>query len=154
MTTRTPPWERLKDVAAKRRDAHAQRLATLTRERDDAARRLEMLVGYRADYEARLVQAARTGIDPSGLRNYQAFLAQLERAIGQQTEILGAAEQSVNGAKAQWTSEHQRVESFQVLDERHLTGIARDEQRRAQKLTDEWSARSRAHTGTPSESER
>jgi len=154
MTTRTPPWERLKDVAAKRRDAHAQRLATLTRERDDAARRLEMLVGYRADYEARLAQAARTGIDPSGLRNYQAFLAQLERAIGQQTEILGAAEQSVNGAKAQWTSEHQRVESFQVLDERHLTGIARDEQRRAQKLTDEWSARSRAHTGTPSESER
>lgn len=152
--TRTPPWERLKDVAAKRRDAHAQRLATLTRERDDAAKRLEMLVGYRADYEGRLARAARSGIDPSELRNYQAFLAQLERAIAQQTEILGAAEQGVSGAKAQWTSEHQRVESFQVLDGRHLTGIARDEQRRAQKLTDEWSARSRAHTGTPSDSER
>jgi flagellar protein FliJ len=152
VVTRTLPWERLKDVAAKRRDAHAQRLATLTRERDDAVRRLEMLVGYRGDYEARLAQASRTGIDRSELRNYQAFLAQLERAIAQQAEIVGAAERNVGGAKAQWTSEHQRVESFQVLDGRHLTGIARDEQRRAQKLTDEWSMRSRAHT--PAEPER
>jgi len=29
-----PPWDRLKDIAAKRRDAQAQRLGALTRERD------------------------------------------------------------------------------------------------------------------------
>ena len=136
-----PPWDRLKDIAAKRRDAQAQRLGALTRERDEAAKRLEMLVGYRADYEARLANAARDGIDPTELRNYQAFLAQLTRAIAQQTDIVGAAERGVRGAKAQWTSEHQRVESFQALDVRHATGVAREEQRRAQKLTDEWSAR-------------
>ena len=141
MTNRTPPWDRLKELAAKKRDAHAQRLGNYTRERDDAARRLEMLIGYRADYETRLANAARSGIDPDQLRNYQAFLAQLERAIAQQAEIVGAAERNVHGAKAQWTSEHQRVESFQALDERHLNGVARAEQRRAQKLTDEWSAR-------------
>ena len=136
-----PQWDRLKDIAAKRRDAHAQRLGALTRERDEAAKRLEMLVGYRADYEARLADASRGGIDPTELRNYQAFLAQLTRAIAQQTDIVGAAERSVRGAKAEWTSEHQRVESFQALDVRHATGVAREEQRRAQKLTDEWSAR-------------
>ena len=136
-----PPWDRLKDIAAKRRDAQAQRLGALTRERDEAARRLEMLLGYRADYEARLANASRGGIDPTELRNYQAFLAQLTRAIAQQSEIVGAADRSVHGAKAQWTSEHQRVESFQALDERHATGVAREEQRRAQKLTDEWSSR-------------
>jgi len=136
-----PPWDRLKDIAAKRRDAQAQRLGTLTRERDEAARRLEMLLGYRADYEARLANASRGGIDPTELRNYQAFLAQLTRAIAQQSEIVSAAERSVHGAKAQWTSEHQRVESFQALDGRHATGVAREEQRRAQKLTDEWSSR-------------
>ena len=141
MTARTPPWDRLKELAAKKRDAHAQRLGTVTRERDDAAKRLEMLIGYRADYEARLANAARGGIDPNELRNYRAFLAQLERAIAQQTDLVGAAERSVHGAKAQWTSEHQRVESFQALDERHLNGVARAEQRRAQKLTDEWTAR-------------
>lgn len=141
MTTRTPPWDRLKELAEKKRDAQAQRLGSFTRERDDAARRLEMLIGYRADYEARLAAAAQGGIDPNQLRNYRAFLAQLERAIAQQADIVGAAERNVHGAKAQWTSERQRVESFQALDERHLNGVARAEQRRAQKLTDEWSAR-------------
>ena len=136
-----PPWDRLKDIAAKRRDAQAQRLGALTRERDEAAKRLEMLLGYRADYEARLADASRGGIDPSELRNYQAFLAQLTRAIAQQTDIVGAADRNVRGAKAQWTSEHQRVESFQALDQRHVNGAARDEQRRAQKLTDEWASR-------------
>jgi len=137
----TPPWDRLKDIAAKRRDAHAQRLGALTRERDEATRRLEMLQGYRADYEARLADASRGGIDPTQLRNYQAFLAQLTRAIAQQAEIVGAADRNVHGAKAQWSSERQRVDSFQALDERHATGVAREEQRRAQKLTDEWAAR-------------
>ena len=152
--TRNPPWDRLKDVAAKRRDAQAQRLGTLTRERDEAARRLELLLGYRADYQARLANASRTGIDPGQLRNYQAFLAQLERAIAQQTELVGAAERSVHGAKAQWTSEHQRVESFQALDDRHTSGIARSDQRRAQKLTDEWSSRNGALAPSRSEPDR
>jgi flagellar FliJ protein len=152
--TRTPQWDRLKEVAAKRRDAHAQRLGTLTRERDDAAKQLEMLIGYRSDYQARLANAQRSGIDPSGLRNYQAFLAQLERAIAQQTELVGAAERNVQGAKAQWSSEHQRVESFQALDDRHAHGVARDEQRRAQKLTDEWSSRNGVVANARPESER
>jgi flagellar FliJ protein len=136
-----PPWDRLKDIAARRRDAHAQRLGAVTRDRDEAAKRLELLLGYRADYEARLANASRDGIDPIELRNYQAFLAQLTRAIAQQTDIVAAADRNVRGTKAQWTSEHQRVESFQALDERHATGAAREEQRRAQKLTDEWSSR-------------
>ena len=109
-----------------------------------------MLLGYRADYEARLADASRGGIDPNELRNYQAFLAQLTRAIAQQTDIVGAADRNVRGAKAQWTSEHQRVESFQALDQRHVNGAAREEQRRAQKLTDEWASRN----GSSAESDR
>ena len=144
----TPPWDRLKDLAAKRRDAQAQRLGTLTREHDEAKKRLEMLLGYRADYEARLANASRGGIDTNELRNYQAFLAQLTRAIAQQSDIVGTADRNVRGAKAQWTSEHQRVESFQALDHRHANGVAREEQRRAQKLTDEWSARNPAPQDT------
>jgi flagellar FliJ protein len=139
--SRTPPWERLKELAEKKRDAQAQRLAALTRERDEAQQRLAMLVTYRTEYQARLAEASSQGIDLTRLRNYQAFLAQLERAIAQQTDLLAQAERGVAGAKAQWTSERQRVESFNALDERHHTSVARDEQRRAQKLTDEWASR-------------
>jgi flagellar FliJ protein len=143
--TRSPPWDRLKELAEKKRDAHAQRLGALTRELDEARQRLAMLVGYRTEYQSRLSEASTQGIDLTRLRNYQAFLAQLERAIAQQDDIVAKAEQSVQGAKAQWTSERQRVESFNALDERHHTSLARHEQRRAQKLTDEWAARNNAH---------
>jgi flagellar FliJ protein len=139
--SRKPPWDRLKDLAAQRRDAQAQRLGALTRERDEQQRRLEMLLSYRSDYQARLTQASSKGIDLEVLRNYQSFLAQLERAIAQQSELVAQAERNVGGARQQWTSERARVESFQTLDERHTAKVARDEKRRAQKLTDEWSAR-------------
>jgi flagellar FliJ protein len=141
--TRTPPWERLKEAAEKRRDVHAQHLSAATRERDEAQKRLEMLIAYRTDYQTRLSQASSQGIDLHALRNYQSFLAQLERAIAQQTELLGQAEHRVHGAKAQWSTERARVDSFQALDDRHVESAARQEARRAQKLTDEWAARTR-----------
>jgi flagellar FliJ protein len=142
--SRTPPWDRLKELAEKKRDAQAQRLGALTRERDEARQRLAMLVTYRTEYQSRLSEASSQGIDLTRLRNYQAFLAQLERAIAQQTDVVAQADRDVDGARAQWTHERQRVESFNALDERHHTSAARSEQRRAQKLTDEWAARNGA----------
>jgi flagellar FliJ protein len=144
-----PPWERLKDLAARRRDAQAQRLSAATRELEEAQRRLDMLVGYRTDYQGRLAQASGRGIDLEQLRNYQAFLAQLERAIAQQAELLERAARAVQAAKAQWSSERQRVDSFQALEGRHLTVVARNQQRREQKLTDDWAARRAAHASAP-----
>lgn len=148
--TRTPHWDRLRELAQKKRDAYAQRLGALTRERDEAQKRLDMLVAYRTDYQTRLANASSQGIDLTRLRNYQAFLAQLERAIAQQAELVAQAARNVDGAKAQWTTERTRVESYQTLDDRHDATLARAEQRRAQKLSDEWAARSGgARTITP-----
>jgi flagellar FliJ protein len=142
MTRKQPPWDRLKELAAQRRDAHAQRLCALSRDRDEAQQRLEMLVSYRTDYQSRLTQSSSQGIDLTVLRNYQSFLSQLERAIAQQSDIVAQAERNVQSARSQWSVEHQRVESFQTLDDRHVAHAAREEQRRAQKLTDEWTTRS------------
>jgi flagellar FliJ protein len=142
--TRHPPWERLKEVASRRCDAQAKRLAEAVHARDDAQRRLDMLIGYRGDYEARLADAGSRGIDREALRNYQAFLGQLERAIAQQAELVAVAARSVEGARAQWHSERVRVESFEVLGERHGPSVARHEARRTQKQTDEWAGRARA----------
>jgi flagellar FliJ protein len=139
--TRSPPWNRLKEVAGRRCDEQARRLADAKLARDEAQRRLDMLVGYRGEYEARLARAGSQGIDREALRNYQAFLAQLERAIAQQADLVAGAERSVQGARAQWQSERTRVESFEVLGERHGVAVARDEARRSQKDTDEWAAR-------------
>ena len=69
MTRATPPWDRLKELAAKRRDAEAQRLSAAVRTRDEAERRLAMLTSYRADYQARLSASSRSeGGSPSSSR--------------------------------------------------------------------------------------
>jgi flagellar FliJ protein len=141
--TRNPPWDRLKEVASRRCDTHARHLAEAVHARDEAQKRLAMLQGYRADYEQRLAEAGTRGIDREALRNYQAFLAQLERAIAQQAELVAGAERNVDGARARWQSERVRVESFEVLGERHGASVARHEARRVQKQTDEWAARAR-----------
>lgn len=143
---RLPPWERLKEIASRCCDARARKLSAATCERDDARRRLDTLESYRSDYQTRLAEASHRGIDLEALRNYQAFLSQLERAIGQQKEILAGAERSVVGATAQWLGERRRMQSFQTLDTRQLAALARDEARREQGLTDEWAARSPAQS--------
>jgi hypothetical protein len=43
--TRTPPWDRLKEVASRRCDAQARRLADAVNARDEAQKRLDMLMG-------------------------------------------------------------------------------------------------------------
>jgi len=144
MSDAGPPWDRLKELASRRRDVHARRLGEVTRERDEARRRLDLLVSYRSDYQGRLAQAGSRGIDRAGLQNYRAFLAQLERAIVQQEALLEGAEDNVQKARSLWAGERRRVDSFQALDERHLSGIARNEARREQKMADEWAARASA----------
>jgi flagellar FliJ protein len=139
--TRNPPWDRLKEVASRRCDTHARHLAEAVHARDEAQKRLAMLQGYRADYEQRLAEAGTRGIDREALRNYQAFLAQLERAIAQQQALVDGAERKVEGARSLWASERRRVESFRTLDQRHLTAVARQDARREQKNADEWTAR-------------
>jgi flagellar FliJ protein len=137
----TTQWDRLTELATRRRDEQAQYLGEATRERDEARRRLELLLSYRTDYQARLAQAGSRGIDREGLANYRAFLAQLERAIAQQQALVDGAERKVEGARSLWASERRRVESFRTLDQRHLTAVARQDARREQKNADEWTAR-------------
>jgi flagellar FliJ protein len=137
-------WNRLRQLAEQKRDEHARRLGQVTGERNEAHEKLRLLLDYRRDYLARLDQATRAGIDGEGLRNFRTFLAQLERAIEQQTDAMTGAQQRVHEAQLAWRDEARRVDSYQTLGERRAEASAKDEARRAQKLVDEFAARPRA----------
>ena len=100
-----------------------------------------MLLDYRRDYDGRLAQNATDGIDAEKLRSYRTFLANLERAIEQQTEALATAQERVAQAQAQWRDEQRQVDSFRILDERQQAERARSAGRIEQKLTDEFASR-------------
>ena len=136
-------WGRLKELAERCRDERARRLATLVGARNQAQDKLQMLLRYRQDYQVRLAGATREGIDAEGLRNYRTFLAQLERAIDQQTAVMSDAQQRVRAEQAAWSADQRRVDSFEKLGDRCAEGAARDEARRQQKATDEFAGRVR-----------
>ncbi|HVO86984.1 MAG TPA: flagellar export protein FliJ [Casimicrobiaceae bacterium] len=133
-----PPWNRLKDVAAKRRDESAQRLADAQRARDEAQKKLDTLLGYRAEYESRLASTAGKGIDAMTLRNYRTFLSQLDRAVHQQRDALTLAQHDMDRATQAWVADHKRTETYQLLDDRSLEAEAAVERRTEQKQVDEW----------------
>ena len=138
-----PPtdWSRLRELAQDRRDTVGQQLAEAATLRDAARQKLEMLVDYRREYDGRLATSAVGGIDTEKLRSYRQFLANLERAIDQQTEALALAQERVVDAQAVWRGEQRQVDSFRILDERRLAAESREAGRLDQKLTDEFSSR-------------
>jgi flagellar FliJ protein len=125
-------------VASTQRDAAAQRLAGAVTAGEDAKQKLQTLVQYRGEYEQRLSHVAGTGIDANALRNYQGFLANLDRAIDQQRHVVLRAERETHNARLFWTALHRRTESFQVLDDRHVEEQATITRRHEQKQADDW----------------
>ena len=139
----TPPhvWTHLKDSAAKKRDQSAQKLKSALTRRVDAQRKLDALLSYRDDYVVKLDDAQRKGIGADGLRNYRAFLANLDRAIDQQSALMATMQTDVGFAQTDWQHTQCRVNSLQTIDARRAEVVEAREARRDQKLTDEYALR-------------
>jgi len=134
-------WMRLKDVAEQRRDASARGLALVAAELAKAQQKLQLLLDYRLDYQMRLERASRGGIRGEGLRNYQTFLANLEKAVDQQMAVLEDLRRSVAKAQHQVNSDHRRTESYQVLDDRRTLAADSKDRRTQQAAQDEMATR-------------
>ena len=137
----TPSWIVLKQVAQHTTDGSAKRLSDLARRRQAAQQQLQMLLDYRADYQARLESATRNGIRGEGLRNFSAFLVNLEVAIEQQSNVLTTLQEDVFVATTAWKKDQRRVDSYQVLDERQATAQRKSDNRVQQGLQDEMATR-------------
>jgi flagellar protein FliJ len=134
-------WGRLKDLALHRREACARRLADTIARCTEAQRKLGLLVDYRREYLARMDAASRAGIHGDGLRNYRTFLANLERAIEQQTDAMTGMQRELHAAQRAYADEQRSVDSFDVLQTRADAAGATRERREQQKQQDEFATR-------------
>jgi flagellar FliJ protein len=134
-------WMRLKDVAEQRRDVSARGLARVATELSNAQDKLNLLLEYRIDYQTRLERASRSGIRGEGLRNYQSFLANLEKAVDQQMAVLEDLKRGVAKAQQQVNADHRRTESYQVLDDRCTLAADTKDRRVHQAQQDEMATR-------------
>ncbi|WP_028451896.1 flagellar export protein FliJ [Chitinilyticum aquatile] len=124
-------------------------------EREDAARamqeaqarwltaqgKLDQLEGYRTEYRSRLTGQTGGGMTVAQWRDYQLFLAKLDVACQQQREEIARLQQRYDDLRLVWLEKERKVKAFEALEQRHHQNEQLKENRREQKMLDDFNSR-------------
>lgn len=107
-------------------------------------KQLDQLLQFKADYESMLATKSREGITASQLQDYRLFLAKLNQAIEQQTQVLKAAEAELAEVRSAWIDKSQRKSALE-----HLVEERQKAQRRLKEKAEQAESDERAMTRPP-----
>lgn len=124
----------------------AQALSEAIERHKQSKEKLDLLVQYRQEYQLRLVEKMRTGLNAQSLTNFNHFLLNLDLAIQQQKSLIDLAHERFKQAQTQWNEAERQRLSFQTLAKRHASAEAFKTLHQEQKYMDELA--SRAHRMT------
>ena len=129
------------ELAARRLDVATAELQKLRARLQQAQARLDQLQGYRTEYEASLAAALSQGLPADRLRDFQAFLAKLARAMEAQGAEVARCRQSWEEEHQRWMRLRNREQALQVLRVRHEHSESVRDARIEQKQQDEFALR-------------
>lgn len=138
---KSPALDTLIELATNQTDDAAKRLGRAIRACEDTEQKLALLLQYRDDYEARFQSGMASGISPAGYRNFRQFLEKLDTAIAGQQQIVQDAKRRIVDERGMWQSCERKRMSFDTLATRAQETEQRKENRREQKLMDEFATR-------------
>ncbi len=136
------PLPLLIELAQKEADEAASKLSALLANQRQSEQKLNLLLGYRTEYQQRLCSNVEQGIDSTELQNFGMFLGKLSDAIDQQRGELTHWQSHVAAAREVWQQSQRKLKSFGILEQRRQDGLSVQAGRHQQKLTDEFAARS------------
>lgn len=131
------------ELMQRRTDDATQQLARLIAAEQDAKAKLDLLCQYREEYALRFQSSAQSGMSPLQWKNFQDFLARLDEAIGQQQQAVLQSRNRTTAGQAHWQEQRVRLKAIDTLSVRHTKAENAKENRREQKLVDEFAARGR-----------
>jgi flagellar FliJ protein len=129
------------DLAARRLEVATVGLQKLRLRLQQAQDKLDQLQGYRREYEASLAAALAQGLPADRLRDFQAFLAKLARAIEAQAAEVVRSRQAWEEEHQRWLRLRSREQALQVLRVRHEHSESVRDARAEQKQQDEFALR-------------
>jgi flagellar FliJ protein len=133
--------EMVQNVVDDQERRRAEALATSETRVSESEAKLDELQSYHESYVRGFAVRAESGIDGAMARDYQAFLARLEEALRQQTQMVIRARAQRDGEMQTWQGAAQRAEAVGQMVKRFQTEEARAVDRREQFESDERSAR-------------
>jgi flagellar protein FliJ len=133
--------ELVQNVVADQERQRAQALAVSERRVFENEAKLLELQNYHATYVRDFVQRAGAGMDSATARDYQVFLARLEEAVRQQSQIVIRARAQRDGELQTWQGAAQRAEAVGQLVRQFKSEQERLQDRREQQDCDERAQR-------------
>ena len=126
------------DVATRRLEAAGLELQRLGARRQEAQSKLDQLLGFQNEYRSGLTNALTEGLEADRLRDYQAFLGKLARAIEIQAGEVRRCQDAWEHAYQPWLELRARERAMLVLKQRRHAAAAHRERRQEQKEQDEF----------------
>lgn len=136
------PLITLRDLAQDAVEQATQQLGQVRKAQQAAEQQLSMLLNYQDEYRQKLNHQLSDGMDSSHWQNYQQFIGTLEQAIDQHRRQLMQWGLKVDHAMKQWQDKQQRLNAFDTLHTRAQSAERQVENKRDQKLMDEFAQRS------------
>jgi flagellar FliJ protein len=135
------PLQTILELMQDRADEATRNLARLIANEKDAKARLDLLLGYHDEYSGRFRAAAQNGLTQREWQNFQQFLGRLDEAIEHQRGIVATQVKNTAAGQAEWQEQRKKLKAFDTLSARHFASENAKEEKRQQKLQDEFAAR-------------
>ncbi|MBL8472611.1 MAG: flagellar export protein FliJ [Rhodocyclaceae bacterium] len=132
------PLQDLLDIAHNQVEESFRTLGGQVAAEQECMDKLSLLERYRAEYQERFREAARSGITRIQLANYQQFLARLDTAITQQSAVAEQSHARTEQCQRELIEHRSRMQAFISLSTHHGNMLAAAEARREQKASDEF----------------
>ena len=131
----------LVQLAQKKNDAATKKFGQLNQQQQAAQTKLDTLLQYRKEYQARFQDEVQNGMNQSDLHNFQGFIQRLDDAIAQQRRINEQMLNSVQTGRDELQDTQRKMKSFDTLAQRHMENERKLEAKSEQRLQDEHTGR-------------
>lgn len=142
--TKPFPMQPLLHLAQQKNEAAIRKFGQLNQQRQSAEAKLDSLLQFRKEYQARFQEAAKNGMSQSGLSNFQGFLQRLDEAIVQQRAINEQAHGMVQMGRNEMKNTQRKMKSFDTLAQRHMQNEKKLAEKTEQRQQDEHTSRASA----------
>ncbi len=135
------PLQALLNLAQQKNEAAINNLGKLNQQQHVAHTKLATLQQFRRDYQMQFQQLIAKGISQIDMRNFQDFIVRLDLAIEQQQRSTDNANHLQLQGIAQLKEAKRKMQSFDLLAQRHELAERQREAKAEQKAQDEHAGR-------------
>lgn len=131
----------LNEIAVKEVELATEALARAMKVADEAQNKHDMLIDYRKGYLENMNRSLAVGMGAEAYQNFQNFLKKLDQAIAGQLDVIELTKQQVKVHRELWQESQKKKLSYDVLIHRSDKRAHQVEQKKDQKMMDEFATR-------------